>query len=97
MTCDFSLVVVAEYANLLEHLRQIPDPRERRGIRHTLVSLLAVAASAVLAGARSFTAIGEWIADAPTQVMTASEVRRDRLNRDPLHHHQLAHLPGRSR
>lgn len=30
-----------------------------------------------LAGARSFTAIGEWMADAPVEVMTALGVRRD--------------------
>ncbi|MGP3915221.1 ISAs1 family transposase [Nonomuraea sp. 10N515B] len=70
-------VVIAEYASLLDHLRQVPDPRDRRGIRHALASILAVAAAAVLAGARSFTAIGEWIADAPIQVQAALEVRHD--------------------
>jgi predicted transposase YbfD/YdcC len=77
VTCDSSLVTVAEYTSLLDKLRQVPDPRDRRGIRHALASVLAVAAAAVLAGARSFTAIGEWIADAPAQVQTALEVRRD--------------------
>jgi DDE_Tnp_1-associated len=38
-------------------------------VRHTLTSLLLTAAAAVLAGARSFTAIGEWAADAPPQVL----------------------------
>ncbi|MGH3951200.1 MAG: transposase family protein, partial [Pseudonocardiaceae bacterium] len=33
-----------------------------RGVRYPLVGLLAVAVSAVLAGARSFAAIGEWAA-----------------------------------
>jgi hypothetical protein len=33
-------------------------------VRHTLTSLLLAAVAAVLAGARSFTAIGEWAADA---------------------------------
>jgi hypothetical protein len=32
-------------------------------------SLLALAAAAVLAGARSFAAIGEWIADVPQHVL----------------------------
>jgi hypothetical protein len=31
----------------------IPDPRDRRGRRHTLASVLAVSAAAVAAGARS--------------------------------------------
>jgi hypothetical protein len=35
--------------------------------------------AAVLAGARSFTAIGEWVADAPPQVMAALGIRRDPL------------------
>jgi predicted transposase YbfD/YdcC len=51
-------------------------------VRHTLASLLTVAAAAVLAGARSFTAIGEWAADASPQVLAALGVRRNqRLGR----------------
>jgi hypothetical protein len=33
----------------------------------------------VLAGVRSFTAIGEWVADAPPQVLASLGVRRDPL------------------
>jgi hypothetical protein len=47
----------------------VGDPRARRGLRHPLVSVLAVAAAAVLAGARSVTAIGEWVADQPQPVL----------------------------
>jgi len=64
---------------LLEHLAQVPDPRDPRGVRHTLTSLLLAAIGAVLAGARSLTAIGEWIGDAPPQVLAALGVRRDPL------------------
>ena len=39
------------------------DPRKRRGIRHRQVSILAVAACAVLAGCSSYVAIGQWAAD----------------------------------
>jgi predicted transposase YbfD/YdcC len=48
-------------------------------VRHPLTSLLLAAVGAVLAGARSFTAIGEWVADAPPQVLAALGVRCDRL------------------
>jgi hypothetical protein len=48
-------------------------------VRHTLTSLLLAAAAAVLAGARSFTAIGEWVADAPPQVLASLGVRYDPL------------------
>jgi hypothetical protein len=60
---------------LLEYLERVPDPRDPRGVRHTLTSLLLAAVAAVLAGARSFTAIGEWVADAPPQVLACLGVR----------------------
>jgi DDE_Tnp_1-associated len=41
--------------------------------------VLAVAVAAVLAGARSVTAIAEWANDAPCQVLAALGVRRDLL------------------
>ncbi|WP_206699963.1 transposase family protein [Actinomadura sp. RB99] len=66
---------------LAEYLEQVPDPRDRRGVRHSLTSLLMAAAAAVLAGATSFTAVGEWVADAPPQVLAALGVRRDPLTR----------------
>ncbi|MFI6566124.1 transposase family protein [Streptomyces sp. NPDC050534] len=49
----------------------MPDLRDPRGVRHTLVVVLALAACAVLTGARSLLAVGEWIADAPPQVLQA--------------------------
>lgn len=64
---------------LVAHLETVPDPRDRRGVRHRLASLLSVAVCAVLAGARSLAAIGEWAADAPAEVLTALGVRPDPL------------------
>ena len=49
-------------------LATVPDPRFRRGIRHRLVSVLALAVCAVLAGARSYVAIAEWAHDLPLGV-----------------------------
>jgi predicted transposase YbfD/YdcC len=65
--------------DLLDYLAQLTDPRHRRGRRHALTTVLAVAAAAVLAGARSLAAIGEWASDAPCQVLAALGVRRDPL------------------
>jgi predicted transposase YbfD/YdcC len=48
-------------------------------VRHSLTSLLLAATAAVLAGARSFTAVGEWVADAPPQVLACLGIRRDPL------------------
>lgn len=50
-------------ARLLPVLAAVPGPRARRGIRHQLAVILDLAVCAVLAGARSFTAIAEWAAD----------------------------------
>jgi predicted transposase YbfD/YdcC len=65
--------------DLLDYLAQIADPRHRRGRRHALVAVLAVAVCAVLAGARSLVAIGEWASDAPCQVLASLGVRRHPL------------------
>src|SRR2546421_1916837 len=74
------LAVVPEQATgLLLYLAGVPDPRDRRGLRHELVGVLAVAVCAVLAGARSFTAIGEWAADAPARVLRSLNMRPDPL------------------
>jgi predicted transposase YbfD/YdcC len=71
----------AQCRDLLGYLAQITDPRQRRGRRHALSAVLAVAVAAVLAGARSLVAIGEWAADAPPPVLAALGVRRDPLRR----------------
>ena len=49
---------------LLAVVARVTDPRHRRGVRHQLVVILGLVVCAVLAGARSFTAIAEWAADA---------------------------------
>jgi predicted transposase YbfD/YdcC len=54
---------------LLALLAKVTDPRHRRGIRHRLVVILALAVCAVLAGARSFTAIAEWAADTDEETL----------------------------
>jgi predicted transposase YbfD/YdcC len=73
--------LAGQWPGLREHLAEVPDPRDPRGVRHMLTSLLLVAVAAVLAGARSFTAIGEWAADAPPRVLAALGVRYDPLGR----------------
>ena len=56
-------------SGLLDLLKTVPDPRARRGRRHTLASVLAVGLAAVLGGARSFIAIGEWVAHQPIETL----------------------------
>ncbi|MFD4945289.1 ISAs1 family transposase [Streptomyces sp. NPDC058409] len=64
---------------LLERLGEVPDPRDPRGVRHRLAVVLALTACAVLAGATSLLAVGEWIADAPSSVLEHLGVRPDPL------------------
>ena len=54
--------------DLVAALAEVPDPRARRGVRHRLVTVLALAVCAVLAGARSYVAIAEWAHDLPLGV-----------------------------
>ena len=75
------LLAAGHPVRLLEYLARVPDPRNPRGVRHSLCSLLAAAIAAVLAGSRSFTAIGEWVADAPPPVLATLGIRRDPLTR----------------
>ncbi len=60
-----------EQPGLLAVLAGVADPRHRRGVRHRLAAILGLAVCAVLAGARSFTAIAEWAADADPQTLRA--------------------------
>ena len=53
----------------MELLKTVPDPRAHRGRRHDLAAVLAVGLGAVVAGARSFVAIGEWVAHQPIQTL----------------------------
>jgi hypothetical protein len=79
LPASYRTLLAGQCPGLLEYLARVPDPRDPRGVRHTLTSLLLAAVAAVLAGAKSFTAVGEWVADAPPQVLAALGVRRDPL------------------
>src|SRR5256886_4154131 len=59
-------------------LAAVPDPRARRGIRHHLTVVLTAAVCAVVAGYRSYTAIGEWVADLPVDTAVVLGIDADR-------------------
>src|SRR2546421_10143506 len=59
-------------------LARLPDPRARRGIRHQLVVVVTAAVCAVVAGYRSYTAIGEWVADLPADTAVILGIDADR-------------------
>src|SRR4051812_36718782 len=56
-------VTDGEHHSLLLALAAVPAPRAPRGRRYPLVSVLAVAVCAVLAGACTFAAVSDWVRD----------------------------------
>jgi DDE_Tnp_1-associated/Transposase DDE domain len=46
--------------SLLSFLAEVPDPRSRYGRRHPLTAILALVCCALMAGAKSYAAIGQW-------------------------------------
>ena len=63
----------AESISLLQALATVPDPRQRRGRRHSLQSILLLALGAILAGARSYAAIADWAAAGEHEVRVCAD------------------------
>jgi hypothetical protein len=57
---DANRLPLAGAGGLLDLLQTVPDPRHRRGVRHPVRTVVALAVCAAVAGARSFTAIAQW-------------------------------------
>src|SRR6185437_9245090 len=76
---DTAGIRAAQCPGLLECLASVPDPRCARGLRYRLLYILALAAAAVLTGATSLLAVGEWADDAPAGTLTALGGCPDRL------------------
>jgi hypothetical protein len=78
---DLNNFSIAGDNGLLEHLSQIKDPRKKRGIRHKLISVLAISICAAIAGARNYTAIAEWAADLTQEQLKLFKCRRKRIGK----------------
>jgi predicted transposase YbfD/YdcC len=71
---------VAVESVLVARLREVPDPRARRGRRHPLLVILVLAACATLVvGGDSVAAIWQWAARAPRDRLARLGARRDPL------------------
>jgi hypothetical protein len=57
---DVNRLPLAAEGGLMELLHTLVDPRKPRGVRHPVVTVVAIAVCAALAGARSFCAMAEW-------------------------------------
>jgi hypothetical protein len=65
---------------LVSRLRQVPDRRARRGLRHPLAAILTLAACTTLVvGGDSVAAIWQWAARSPQDKLARIGARRDPL------------------
>ena len=78
MPLDVEKLPLEGEGGLFSILGTITDPRKRRGIRHKLQSVMAIAACAVVAGARSFIAIAEWAAEQSRETLLKLGSKRGR-------------------
>jgi predicted transposase YbfD/YdcC len=70
-----SLLVPEGHCDLLELLAGVPDGRTGQGRDHPVAAVLALAAAAVVAGMKGYTAISGWVADVPPPVLAGLYLR----------------------
>ena len=83
--------------SLAAALATIPDPRRRQRRTHSLVAILQVSVAAMLCGARSIYAIGQWarerLEDAP-ELLEALGVRKGKCPSVPTLHRVFKRMPA---
>lgn len=72
-------LAAASGGDLLECFAAVPDPRDPRGIRHSLPCVLALCTAAVLCGNTAMEDVTAWVHHAPRDVLAAAGARRDAL------------------
>lgn len=60
-----------QYSDLLDALRDVPDPRQARGCRYNWPLLLTLIAAALASGQRNVRAIGQWTAEHTEELVPA--------------------------
>jgi predicted transposase YbfD/YdcC len=66
---------------LLACFGRVPDPRDPRGRRHSLASILGLCTAAVLAGQVSLVEITAWVSAAPQDILAAMGLRTNGFGR----------------
>ena len=77
LACRAGALAAASGGRLLECFAAVPDPRDPRGVRHSLPAVLALCTAAVLCGNTALEDITAWVYRAPQQVLAACGARRD--------------------
>lgn len=73
---DVNTLELGGAGGLLDALRELSDPRSKRGIRHQIASTLTMVAAATISGARSFRSVADYVADLPPEALTRLGARR---------------------
>ncbi len=79
---------------LLDLLQTIPDVRSRRGLRHPLATVLALAVLAMLCGHSTFEAIAQFAASLPAELRKRLGARRPEPPSEPTFRRVLSRLPA---
>lgn len=79
LACHAVALAAASGGRLLECFAMVPDPRDPRGIRHSLPCVLALCTAAVLRGNTCFEDVTAWAYHAPQEVLAACGARRNGL------------------
>jgi hypothetical protein len=79
---DLNTVSIESKDGLLDYLTLLKDSRKKRGIRHSQISILAVAICALLSGSKCFIAVGERAASLSQEMLKRLGCRySDRLEK----------------
>jgi Domain of unknown function (DUF4338)/DDE_Tnp_1-associated len=73
---DVNTLGLAGAGGLLEALRELRDPRRKRGIRHQVAAILTMVAAATISGCRSFRSVADYVADLPPEALARLGARR---------------------
>ena len=76
-------IALAGEDGLLALLAGIVDPRKARGVRHPLLTVLAISVCGILCGARSFAAIAQWAMELPPEQLQRFGSKRRRPPSEP--------------
>jgi predicted transposase YbfD/YdcC len=68
-------------SGLLECFARVPDPRDRRGIRHSVPTILGLCTAAVLSGNVTLVEITDFVRGASQELLTALGARQGRSSR----------------
>jgi hypothetical protein len=81
---DVNTLELGGQGGLLDALRDLSDPRSKRGIRHQIASTLTMVAAATISGARSFRSVADYVADLPPEALTRLGARHHPVTGRPV-------------